>query len=115
MQGAKKNLGAVIRAARIKKGYTQDTLAEKLGLQSRTILEIENGRGNPRFDVLFKLIRLLDIPSEDVFYFDLAPLSDDAQQFCIKLSAFSEREQRLAMAAASAVLDRLTTECEAGE
>ena len=115
MQEAKKNLGVVVRAARIKKGYTQDTLVEALGLQSRTILEIENGRGNPRFDVLFKLVRLLDISPDDIFYFDRTPLSDDAQQFFIKLSAFPEGEQRLAMAAAAAVLDRLLEERKTAE
>ena len=50
MQEAKINLGKVVRIARKRKRITQDYLAEKVGVQPRTILEIENGRGNPRFE-----------------------------------------------------------------
>ena len=50
MQEAKINLGKVVRVARKRKRITQDYLAEKVGVQPRTILEIENGRGNPRFE-----------------------------------------------------------------
>ena len=47
MQEAKLNLGKVVRIARKRKRITQDYLAEKVGVQPRTILEIENGRGTP--------------------------------------------------------------------
>ena len=47
MQEAKINLGKVVRVARKRKRITQDYLAEKVGVQPRTILEIEDGRGNP--------------------------------------------------------------------
>ena len=42
MQEAKINLGKVVRVARKRKRITQDYLAEKVGVQPRTILEIEN-------------------------------------------------------------------------
>ena len=61
MQEAKINLGKVVRVARKRKRITQDYLAEKVGVQPRTILEIENGRGNPRFENLFVMVRLLEI------------------------------------------------------
>ena len=57
MQEAKINLGKVVRIARKRKRITQDYLAEKVGVQPRTILEIENGRGNPRFENLFVMVR----------------------------------------------------------
>ena len=59
MQEAKINLGKVVRVARKRKRITQDYLAEKVGVQPRTILEIENGRGNPRFENLFVMVRLM--------------------------------------------------------
>lgn len=65
MQEAKINLGKVVRVARKRKRITQDYLAEKVGVQPRTILEIENGRGNPRFENLFVMVRLLDIAPND--------------------------------------------------
>ena len=83
MQEAKINLGKVVRVARKRKRITQDYLAEKVGVQPRTILEIENGRGNPRFENLFQ-----------------------------ELSSFSEEEQRMAAAAARAVLQQIRYEKE---
>ena len=53
MQEMRENLGKVFRDARKRKGMTQEELAEQIGVQTRMILEIENGRGNPRFDNLF--------------------------------------------------------------
>ena len=37
------------------------------------VLEMENGRGNPHFDGFFAAVRLLDIPSNDIFYYDRTP------------------------------------------
>lgn len=111
MQDARENLGRVIRSFRQQMDHTQDSLAERLDIQSRTVLEIENGRGNPQFDILYSMIRLLHIPADDIFYFDRKPLSDESAQFFRKLSAFSDKEQKLALAAACAVLEQLGSDC----
>lgn len=103
MQEAKINLGKVVRVARKRKRITQDYLAEKVGVQPRTILEIENGRGNPRFENLFVMVRLLDIAPNDIFNYDCG-LAQDTEQLFQELSSFSEEEQRMAAAAARAVL-----------
>ncbi len=44
------------------------SLAEILGLDTHTILNIEAGRGNPKFDKLYPLITYLKIPSDTIFY-----------------------------------------------
>mgnify|MGYP002792902599 CR=1 FL=1 len=51
-----KTLGTVIRKAREEQGLSQASLAEKLGIDVRTIINIENFRGNPKFEVLYPLI-----------------------------------------------------------
>lgn len=106
MQEAKINLGKVVRVARKRKRITQDYLAEKVGVQPRTILEIENGRGNPRFENLFVMVRLLDIAPNDIFNYDCG-LAQDTEQLFQELSSFSEEEQRMAAAAARAVLQQI--------
>ena len=106
MQEAKLNLGKVVRIARKRKRITQDYLAEKVGVQPRTILEIENGRGNPRFENL-----LLDIAPNDIFNYDCG-LTQDTEQLFQELSSFSEEEQRMAAAAARAVLQQIRYEKE---
>ena len=94
MQEAKLNLGKVVRIARKRKRITQDYLAERGGVQPRTILEIENGRGNPRFENLFVMVRLLDIAPNDIFNYDCG-LTQDTEQLFQELSSFSEEELRL--------------------
>ena len=81
MQEAKLNLGKVVRIARKRKRITQDYLAERVGVQPRTILEIENGRGNPRFENLFVMVRLLDIAPNDIFNYDCGLTQDTEQLF----------------------------------
>jgi transcriptional regulator with XRE-family HTH domain len=64
----KNNLGAVIKAARMKKGWTQDTLAETVGVGVRHIMGIENEGNSPSYEVLYKVIRGLNIPADNIFY-----------------------------------------------
>lgn len=68
MQNFKQILGDAVREARTKLGLSQEKLAEDLGVDTRTILNIEAGRGNPKFDVLFALITYLQIQAEPLFY-----------------------------------------------
>ena len=62
------NLGTVIKAARLKKGWTQDVLAEKAGVGIRHIMGIENEGSSPSYEVLYKVIRELQIPADSIFY-----------------------------------------------
>jgi transcriptional regulator with XRE-family HTH domain len=52
-------MGVVIQAARGARGITQNALAEKMDGSLRTVIAIENGKRNPTFDVLYKIIREL--------------------------------------------------------
>ena len=61
-------LGDVVREARERQVISQAGLAERLGLDVRTIINIENYRGNPKMEVLFPLIRELKIPPEQIFF-----------------------------------------------
>lgn len=106
MHEHKKNLGILVRAARQERAYTQEKLAELLDIQQRTVLEIENGRGNTQFDTLYALVRLLNIPGDDIFYFDRAKTSTEVDCFLHALSAFPEDVQRYALAAAWGVLNK---------
>ena len=68
MHYAKKNLGAVVRKARKSRNLTQQQLADHLGMSLRSIIDVENGRSNLKFDTLFALVRFLCIPGKDIFY-----------------------------------------------
>ena len=51
--------GALIRALRLEKGLTQQTLAERLNLSAKTISKWENGRGCPDVSLLEPLSAVL--------------------------------------------------------
>ena len=70
MQEIKLTLASEVRKARIEMGLTQEKLAEALGVDNRTILNIEAGRGNPKFERLYPLITYLKIPADRIFYPD---------------------------------------------
>ena len=56
-----KKIGAFIAMNRKKKGYTQEQLAEKLGVTNKTILRWENGHYMPDLSLLEPLSKELDI------------------------------------------------------
>ena len=83
MHDYKKALAKAVKEARTIQGLSQERLAEILNLDSRTILNIEAGHGNPKFEILVALITYLKIPTNNIFY----PESDNPNQNFQKLLA----------------------------
>jgi len=59
-------LGRKIREARLKKGYTQQALAEKADIGDMYLSEIERGVKMPSMKLFIKLIEALDISADYV-------------------------------------------------
>ena len=53
-------LGDAIRAARMKKGYTQETFAEMLDITPVHLANIEGSRRKPSVPLLFRMMERLD-------------------------------------------------------
>lgn len=68
MHDTKQALANTVRETRTELGLSQEKLAEILNLDTRTILNIEAGRGNPKFEKLSPLITYLKIPADKIFY-----------------------------------------------
>lgn len=60
----KAELGLKIREARIKKGYTQEVLAEKANIGVMYIGEIERGLKMPSVKIFIKIIEALDVSAD---------------------------------------------------
>lgn len=60
------DLGRAIRALRREAGLTQEDLASGANLHVTYISEIENGKRNPSFDALGKLVRALGVTWADL-------------------------------------------------
>lgn len=57
------DIGQKIKYARIKKGYTQEELGQRLGVQKSAVAKYESGRVvNIKRSTLVKLSQILDIP-----------------------------------------------------
>ena len=53
--------GAAVKKARISKNLTQEKLAELIGITPAHLKQLESGRRNPSFDVLFEIAHLLSL------------------------------------------------------
>ncbi len=56
-----KRLGKTIKIERIRNDYSQEQLADLLGVSTRTISLIENGLQHPKFFLAVKLAKVLNI------------------------------------------------------
>jgi len=54
-------LAANIKAARLKRGYTLEQLARKVGTSKSYIWEIESGKKNPGFLLVYDIAHILKI------------------------------------------------------
>ena len=66
----KKKFGLKIKRLRMKSGYTQEELAEKVGIAARTMSGIEIGENFVTASTLEKLLTELHISPAELFAFD---------------------------------------------
>lgn len=64
------NLGLNIKKARLKLNYTQAYLGELLDISEHRISQIECGKCNLTLKTLNKIINILNIKPEKLFYFE---------------------------------------------
>ena len=62
-------MNKMIKENRIKKGYTQEQLAELIDISWRQLQRIEKNENNTKISTLKKIIRILNIPDEDILKF----------------------------------------------
>ena len=92
MQYMKDNLAQAVRDARTELGLSQEKLAEALGLDSRTILNIEAGRGNPKFENLCSLVAYLNLSGDQIFSPDSTEEKPCVQRLTALLVNCTEQE-----------------------
>lgn len=63
---ARRAVGERIRAARLHASLTQETLAERSGLDRQAINRIEQGHASPVLDTLIRIAIALDLPLRDL-------------------------------------------------
>ena len=63
-----RQLGEAIRAARMKKGLTQEVLAERLDITPIHLKNIEGHRRLPSVPLLFELMKILDLSVDELVF-----------------------------------------------
>jgi len=106
MKPIKKLLGERIREFRKDKGFTQEQLAEMIGVEPRHISRIEGGYNSPSIERLAKISEALDVPIKEFFNFmhlntpeqriknidnTIRGLSEEYQQLVYKIIGVFER------------------------
>lgn len=59
-----------LKAERVNKGIKQKDLAKQLGVTPQYLNSIENGRTEPRRDLMQKISNLLEISIQELFFND---------------------------------------------
>lgn len=85
-------LAESVKRARTEQGLSQSQLADMIGIDSRTILNIENCKGNPKMEILYPLLRALNIDPLEVFYPELQREDAAFKQFEMLLRDCNEEE-----------------------
>ncbi|ARF66564.1 transcriptional regulator [Paenibacillus larvae subsp. pulvifaciens] len=62
----KKQWDLTIRAARVEKGFTQQALAEKLGVSKRTVVSWERGDVEIKPYVIYSLAYVFDMDADQI-------------------------------------------------
>ena len=102
-------LGNIVKKARYELGYTQDKVANNIDVDSRTILNIENGKGNPKLEVLFPLVRELKIDPGMIFYPEHPHTNSVSLQLQRLLSQCNEDELLFLIPVCETILTALRT------
>ena len=102
-----KILGAVIKNARINKKFTQDRLAEIIGVGPRHIMAIENEGKYPSYEILYNLIEALDISADLIFRPETVNQTIEQEQFINEFLACNDREQKIVSRTIRVLLNEL--------
>ena len=95
MRNVNGGLGVVIKNARLNKQFTQEQLAERIGVGPRHIMAIENEGKYPSYEVLCCLIQTLDISADLIFRPEMPSQTIEQEQFIREYLACNEREQKI--------------------
>ena len=90
MSTKKELLGQRIKFFRESRKFTQEKLAEMVGIDSKHLSRIENGRNYPSLETLEKILENLDVTYEEIFNFKLlASKSEFIEKITAKLPNLS--------------------------
>ena len=101
---AKKLLGDAVKEERLRRNLSQNTLAEMVHVSLRTISDIENYNGNPRFDNLLLLASFLNLSLDALLPNKTEPMDSTVKQIIAELNQCPDETKRLALGALRGII-----------
>lgn len=98
-------LGDRVRDERKRRHLTQPQLAALVHSNKRTILEIENHRGNPKLETLFELLTFLEIDPYTIFFPESKVRSEGLIQLELLLHTCSEEQILMLIPICKSIID----------
>ena len=100
-------LGDAVKRARGRLDLTQNEVADMADVDVRTVLNIENYKGNPKMEVLYPLIRVLKIDAREIFNPEIRRESPALRQLRVMIEECSEEEAAVIIPVFQSVLTAL--------
>ncbi|MDO4173934.1 MAG: helix-turn-helix transcriptional regulator [Eubacteriales bacterium] len=102
-------LGDAVKRARNRLELTQSQVAEAANIDARTVLNIENYKGNPKMEVLYPLIRVLKMDSDEIFHPELLHENPSLYRLRLLIDSCSEQEATVLIPIFESVLSAIRT------
>jgi transcriptional regulator with XRE-family HTH domain len=102
-------LGSVLKYARLEKHLTQKQLAERLSITPHYLMSIENRQQIPSCDLLFRIIRELEISADTIFYPECRHGNTLIKKLEILLSKSDEQDIAVILATLQSLLQTKTS------
>ena len=100
-------LGDAVKRARGEHDLTQGQVAGMIGRDTRTVMNIENYKGNPKMEVLYPLIRSLQIDPREIFNPEMGRESPAIRRLYFLIADCGEQEAATLIPVVEAVLSAL--------
>ena len=101
-----------MNSARQEANIIMEVLTGKIDVTERYLYQFKNENKNPSFDVLYRLIRELNISPEEIFYPEKSSKDSEIEEILRMLSACNEQSLDVVKATAKALIE--TTPEKAG-
>ncbi len=103
-------VGDAFKKARSEQGLTLEAVAEKSGVDVRTVINIEQYRGNPKLEKLYPLVHTLRIDAREIFNPEMQRESPSIRQLRFLIEECSEQEATTLIPVIEAVLAALRSD-----
>lgn len=100
-------LGDTVRHARTQQGLTKKQLADKISVDERTITSIETYKSNTTMEVLYPLLRTLNIDPREIFNPEMGRESPAHYQLRTLVDKCTEQEAATILSVCETVLSAL--------